>query len=155
MAKSKKGKAKEAAASSKTGDSAPPDTLASLLEDHELNCKILALIRDLQSVAKDHNAQNRLSCTTDERYLSAPYFSPSEVSRIKSATTPDGVTIEDALNSRFENFFNKRSASGDFRPCGPHDMVPIYLEVFGMDVSDLKDEKFLGRLQRSGLPPVE
>ena len=154
MAKSKKSKAKANAEGSDAAGETAPCTLESLLENVELRYKICALIHDLRNVDKDHNAQVRLASTTDERYMSAPYFSPSEATRVKSATTSDGKTTEEEMTSQFESFFNKRSASGDFRPRGPHDMVPIFLEVFGLDLSDIKDEKFLGRLRRSGLPPV-
>lgn len=61
------------------------------------------------------------------------------------------MTIEEAIKMRMSNFYNKRKASGDFRPCGPHDMVPVYLNVFGIEREALEDEQFLGRLRRAGL----
>ena len=61
------------------------------------------------------------------------------------------VTIEAAIQSSLQNFFEKRRASGDARPCGPHDMGPIYKAVFGISTEELRDEKFLGRLRRCGL----
>ena len=54
-----------------------------------------------------------------------------------------------------ENFFEKRRASGDARPCGPHDMGSIYLAVFGVSKEELKDDKFLSRLRRAGLPRLD
>jgi hypothetical protein len=65
------------------------------------------------------------------------------------------VTIEDAIKGGLENFFEKRRASGDARPCGPHDMGPIYLAVFGISKDELKKEKFLSRLKRAGLPRLD
>ena len=61
------------------------------------------------------------------------------------------ATIQDTIHQGLANFFDKRKASGDARPCGPHDMLPIYLDVFKLKKGDVKDEKFLGRLKRSGL----
>jgi hypothetical protein len=65
--------------------------------------------------------------------------------------TPETMTIEAAIKSCLQNFFEKRRASGDARPCGPHDMGPIYQAVFGITKEDLKNEKFLSRLRRTGL----
>lgn len=67
------------------------------------------------------------------------------------STTLELMTIEEAIKSSLKNFFEKRRASGDARPCGPHDMGPIYRAVFGITKEDLKDEKFLSRLSRAGL----
>jgi hypothetical protein len=60
-------------------------------------------------------------------------------------------TIEGAIERRLANFHEKRSASGDSRPCGPHDLAPVYLEVFGMRKDEMQDTRFLVRLRRSGL----
>lgn len=68
-----------------------------------------------------------------------------------SPSTPGLMTIEEAIKSCLQNFFEKRRASGDARPCGPHDMGPIYAAVFGIAKEELKDEKFLSRLRRAGL----
>lgn len=70
-------------------------------------------------------------------------------------SAPQSVTIEEAIKSCLRNFFEKRRASGDARPCGPHDMGPIYRTVFGFTNNDLKDEKFLSRLRRAGLEQSE
>lgn len=59
--------------------------------------------------------------------------------------------MEEAIHERLTDFFDKRRASGDARPCGPHDMVPIYATVFGIPKEQLSDERFLGHLRRSGL----
>ena len=68
---------------------------------------------------------------------------------------PELITIETAIKSRLQTFFEKRRASGDARPCGPHDMGPIYLAVFSITRGGLKDKKFLSRLKRNGLPSLE
>jgi hypothetical protein len=146
MAKSKNAKSKATAPETEL---ATPHTLASIIDSNDLRFKICALIYDLKNT-KDQTSQTRLSSTTDPRYLSAPYFSPTEAELVKSALVDGDETVEQTLTTQFENFFSKRSASGDFRPCGPHDMVPIYLGIFGMEVGDL--EGIEGRLRRSGLP---
>ncbi|KAF5873687.1 uncharacterized protein Bfra_005151 [Botrytis fragariae] len=46
------------------------------------------------------------------------------------------MTVETAIKSCFQSYFEKRKARGDARPCGPQ---------------ELDDEKFLGRLRRAGL----
>jgi hypothetical protein len=65
--------------------------------------------------------------------------------------TADFKTVEDAIRERLRTFYDKRKASGDFGPCGPHDMAPVYLSVLGIPCGELEDERFLGRLRRSGL----
>lgn len=62
-----------------------------------------------------------------------------------------GTTVEQAISTDLENFFEKRRASGDCRPCGPHDMVPVYLSRFGIEKAEIEDEKFVSRVRRSGL----
>ena len=130
----------------------------------------------------DAAAEKRLSSTTHELYISAPYFTESEAIKVRTtlidnagedATTEEDqgtssfvknassfptnppcrekVTPEEAIHSKLGNFFKKRKASGDSRPCGPHDMVPIYLSIFGIGKEELKDERFLSRVRRSEL----
>lgn len=70
----------------------------------------------------------------------------------------ESKTVEEAIKEGLAGVFDKRRASGDSRPCGPHDMAPIYEEVFGIEPSELRDERFLSRVRRSGLgesPPKE
>jgi hypothetical protein len=179
MTKSKKTKIKlsqdNAGASGASGAStfSVPDLLASpvsdLRHDAQLWYRILVLLYDLRSLNKDYNSQKRTLCTTDELYLSTPYFTPSEAARIKSTLTKapknaaeentadddeqhaETQTIEAYIKVCLANFFEKRKASGDARPCGPHDMAPIYQRAFGIETAELQDERFLSRLRRSGL----
>lgn len=65
--------------------------------------------------------------------------------------SPKGVTLEEAIYDRLSSFFDKHKASGDARPCRPHDMDPIYGDVFEIPKEKLEDERFLARLRRSGL----
>jgi hypothetical protein len=77
---------------------------------------------------------------------------PNEVDgSSKEVPTPETMSIEAAIKSCLQNFFEKRRASGNARPCGPHDLGPIYQAVFGITKEDLKNEKFLSRLRRTGL----
>ena len=141
-------------------------TLSSLREDVDLWYRIRILLYDLNTV-KDPLSEKRLSSTMNELYISEPYFRDVEASKIRTALiyeadVPDlfsngispeaqEVTIEQALHHKLENFLDKRKASGDSRPCGPHDMVPIYGSIFGITKEDLGDAHFLRRLRRSGL----
>lgn len=109
------------------------------------------LVHDVRNVAKDKLCENRTLQTTDELYISTPYFTEAEATAIKATQTEEGITVYEALATNLKNFIEKRQASGDFRPCGPHDMGPVYLQCFGMDKLDVEDEKFLSRLRRCGL----
>ncbi|KAK3657789.1 hypothetical protein LTR56_002168 [Elasticomyces elasticus] len=133
--------------------------------------RICILIYDLRNLKNDKACSNRLDQTTDELYISAPYFSADEAAIIKAATvnapttenetadetattgsaSTERITLEQAISSSLQNFFDKRKASGDCRPCGPHDMVPVYLTCFGIEKAEIEDEKFLSRVRRSGL----
>ncbi|KAG9645086.1 hypothetical protein KCU95_g8269, partial [Aureobasidium melanogenum] len=158
--------------------------LQALQANRNLWYKIRVLLHDLCNIATDRAAELRTLATTDELYISAPYFTAEEAALVKNteilAPTPTEVpefeeldqevtleprqtedvtshtvTIEQAIKDCLQNFFEKRRASGDSRPCGPHDMGPIYRAVFGISKEELKDEKFLSRLRRAGLPRLE
>lgn len=144
-------------------------TISSLRENAELWYRIRVLIHDLGNIGKDSNSEKRLSITTHELYISPPYFSESEAIDVRTTlvdhtaevegsssfehTSPsaDKATLEEFIHNRLVNFFDKRKASGDSRPCGPHDMAPVYVSVFGISKEEMKDERFLSRLRRSGL----
>jgi len=181
---------KQAAQKPKEALQVTTTTLSDLMQDASLWYKIHVLIYDLCNIKTDPSSESRTLLTTDELYISGPYFTASESILIKAtiiqdirnteitaendeaaggiitveatpaetlATTRDFTveretrTIEEAIKERLAGFFDKRRASGDSRPCGPHDMAPIYESVFGIQHSELQDERFLGRLRRSGL----
>ena len=145
----------------------PTTMLSDIRSNPDLWYRIKVLLHDLSNVGHDISSEKRLSVTTNELYISAPYFSEAEATQILSTlietSTPSDegsiahspkiltASIQETIHQRLANFFDKRKASGDSRPCGPHDMLPIYLDVFKLQKQDLKDEKFLGRLRRSGL----
>ncbi|EME39196.1 hypothetical protein DOTSEDRAFT_138389 [Dothistroma septosporum NZE10] len=155
MAKNKRKNKTSITLPNKTSARRSPCTLAELHEDQNVCYKIKALIYDLHNMAKDKSCENRTLQTTDPLYISAPYFTAEEAMSIKTAVVEggDGTTtsLEQDITAKLENFFEKRRASGDCRPCGPHDLVPVYLECFGLVKADLEDEKFISRLKRSGL----
>lgn len=150
-------------------------TLSNLRQDANLWYRIRVLLHDLSNIGGDPSAERRLSSTTHKLYISAPYFTESEAIKVRTtvldnpteATTAedrsngssknpsppsyDKATLEEAIHNRLANFFDKRRASGDSRPCGPHDMFPIYVSAFGIGKEELKDKRFLSRLRRSGL----
>ncbi|KAH0171875.1 hypothetical protein KCU67_g1968, partial [Aureobasidium melanogenum] len=158
--------------------------LQALQANQNLWYKVRVLLHDLCNIATDRAAELRTLATTDELYISAPYFTAEEAALVKNTqilaptltevpefeeldqevtseprqtedVTSHTVTIEQAIKDCLQNFFEKRRASGDSRPCGPHDMGPIYRAVFGISKEELKDEKFLSRLRRVGLPRLE
>ncbi|MCJ1455069.1 hypothetical protein MMC28_005423 [Mycoblastus sanguinarius] len=149
-------------------------TLSALRQDVDICYRIRVLLYDLSNIASDPLSEKRISSTTHELYISEPYFTESEATRIRTALIDDAaeaettsiqsasstkdtsisrkeVTIEEAIHDKLIDFFDKRRASGDSRPCGPHDMFPVYGSIFGIQKEELKDEHFLGRLRRSGL----
>lgn len=147
----------------------PAATLVEIRQDADLWYRIHVLLYDLSNVAIDPSSEKRISSTTHELYISEPYFLDSEAARVRTALIDDApaeaegesgkpddafrkdVTVEEAIHNWLSDFFEKRKASGDARPCGPHDMVPAYASVFEIVKEDLKDERFLSRLRRSGL----
>jgi hypothetical protein len=117
---------------------------------------------------KNSLSQTRLSKTTDPLYISYPYFTESEATSIKEAIVDAytesqdlandsgnslyllGVqsTVQDMIETRMANFFNKWRASGNSRQCDPHGLAPIYEEVFGINRTELEEEGFLRCLRK-------
>ena len=163
--------------------------LSNLRQDADLWYRLHILLYDLCNLSIDPSSERRICSTTNELYISEPYFTTAEACRIRAATVgglsdesndavdavtyvetvikkptntnevkadrvpahTEDATVEVAIHSRLGNFFEKRKASGDVRPCGPHDMLPIYLDVFDIRKDELKEDKFLSRLRTSGL----
>ncbi|KAK1971563.1 putative C6 transcription factor [Colletotrichum sublineola] len=159
-------------------------TTSGVRDDPILGYKIRVLLYDLRNLSNEPSSERRLNATTDEHYISAPYFQQEEAVLIKTALVdidlddrldPSTIDYMDdlqatnarspvSLSSRLRNqpldaairmmlgnFLEKRRASGDWRPCGPHHLAPIYAALFGLDVAELKDDKFLSRLRRAGI----
>jgi hypothetical protein len=59
-------------------------TLADLQANFDFWYKIRVLLHDLCNIANDRAAEARTLGTTDELYISAPYFTPDEVALIKT-----------------------------------------------------------------------
>ncbi|KAK6434516.1 hypothetical protein LTR95_009302 [Oleoguttula sp. CCFEE 5521] len=129
------------------------DTLADLRADRDIWYRILVLIYDLRNIKNDRASENRTLQTLEPLYISTPYFTPEEAEAVKAVIVEaeTQTTLEQAITKALENFFEKRRASGDARPCGPHDMVPVYFECFGVEKGEVEDEKFVSRVRRSGL----
>ena len=154
-----------------TTNVAGPTSFSTIRQDADLWYRIHVLMYDLSNVTIDPSSERRISATTHELYISEPYFLDSEAKRICTAVIDvddviergeeeavdntsvlsKDVTVEEMIHYFLSDFFDKRKASGDARPCGPHDMVPIYGRVFGIQKEELKDERFLSRLRRSGI----
>ena len=144
----------------------PTAALSDIQSNPDIWYRVQVLLYDLSNVGNDVLSEKRLSATTNEPYISAPYFTEAEATQILSTLVEPGslskesiapspnvrtTTIQDTINQRLANFLAKRKASGDPRPCGPHDMLPIYLDVFKLRRGDLKKKKFIARLRKSGL----
>ncbi|KAI4867208.1 putative C6 transcription factor [Hypoxylon rubiginosum] len=167
-------KARSVAAATSIQHQSPIKT-SIIVTDSNLGYKIRVLLYDFRNVRTDHASQERLSLTVDPLYISSPYFTQEEAACVRAATVdtytennedpdardpennekaipiPQSKTVEDMLHTKFAKFLEKRRASGDSRPCGPHDMAPIYESIFGISQTKLEDENFLCRLRKSGL----
>ena len=178
MGKKKEKKKSKAAdeAQSQASISTPSNiltTTSSIAADPTLGYKVRVLLYDFLNVTKDNNSEKRINSTTDEHYISGPYFDETQVVIIKAATvdvnldrhtednrtedldsvmvSQQGQSFEDAVRALLSSFIDKRRASGDARPCGPHHLAPMYAKFFGIDMEELKDAKFLSRLRRAGI----
>jgi hypothetical protein len=178
MAKSSKSKTTQPPPS--PASTAAITTVADLRKDAALWYKILLLIYDLKNVgSKNPESKNRLEQTTHVRHLSGPYFTEMEAEKVRNAvvvgwrstreeseeydeeensTEPEvtdatdvPTTLDQAITHRLKNFLDKRKASGDARPCGKHDMVPVYLECFGAKKEEIEGEGFVRRATKYGL----
>lgn len=137
-------------------------TTSQISSDKHVGFMLRVLLHDLQNVGKNPLSEKRLNRTTDEHYLSPPYFTPEETASIKRALADKHTqnseaaeykstaltSVNDALTDMLGGFFDKQRASGDSRPCGPHDLVLIYCSLFGVKLDELQDETFLTRLRR-------
>ena len=152
-----------------------PTTISALTPDPNIGYKLRVLLYDIRHITKDHASQSRISMTTDPLYISGPYFTSDEAAILKGVIVdtwkptydPDSYedcdvdipaehdmprSVQETIEDCLERFFEKRRASGASRPCGPHDMAPVYEAMFGIGKAELEEEGFLGRLKRSGLP---
>lgn len=64
------------------------------------------------------------------------------------------VTTDKSIHDPSSDSSDKRNASGDARTCESHD-VPVYETVLGIQKNELKDERCLSRLRRSGLGDLQ
>ncbi|KAI3544159.1 methyltransferase domain-containing protein [Colletotrichum abscissum] len=142
----------------------PKLTTSSINADPILGYKIRVLILDFLRKAKDPEAQRRIDSTTEVNYISGPYFDQEQAKRVREATvdvelqisisaaTQDnhegdeneernprvrisGLTVEEAIETVMNGFLDERRASGDTKPCGPHDLAPIYAALFGIGMT--------------------
>ncbi|CAM1503667.1 Fc.00g012580.m01.CDS01 [Cosmosporella sp. VM-42] len=127
--------------------------------------------RPYLNVASEHLSLERPSKATDPLHISEPYFTPEEAALTKQAIVDNdgdvhqhtfhpkgddypaerhnlrGDTFESAVHTQLANSLDKRRAGGDNRPWKPLDMAPIYKQVFGIHLVELKNEKFRRRLR--------
>lgn len=156
MAKTKnKGKNKNKAKNAQIETSTPqpptnaPITLSDLRKDNSLWYRILLLIHDFHH-QKQPPSKTRTDEILDIIYIGAPYFTSEEADKIKSAIVEDSQkTLEELIHARLED--RRATTLSAIFPCGPHDMVPVYLECFGVDKAEILDKKFLERVERWGL----
>ncbi|KAJ2972357.1 hypothetical protein NQ176_g7203 [Zarea fungicola] len=162
-----------------------PMSTSEVSEHQDLGYKLRVLIHDLVNMTKNPTAVARLNSTTDEHYISLPYFTPEEGLLVRNAiidTEPDlyhvpsyggfdhndddndqadgkaSTTtslatkhVHEALSTILSTFLEKRRASGDARPCGPHHLAPLYAALFGIALEEIQDAGFLTRLRKNGL----
>ncbi|KZZ88340.1 hypothetical protein AAL_08103 [Moelleriella libera RCEF 2490] len=137
----------------------PPKTTSSIAAHPTLGYNLRVLLHDFLHLTDNPNAQRRINATTDEHYISLPYFTAKNASLIKSAIVDasgadkevQGQSFEGAIWIILQEFIEKRRASGDARPCGPHHLAPLYAALFGVQLEDIQADKFLIRLRRQGV----
>lgn len=149
---------------------AAQQTTSAVASNPTLGYKLRVLLYDLVHVAKDPNAGRRLNATTNEHYISLPYFDEAEAAVVRTATVDvdleeatdslgplseplilRGKSFDEAVHIILSEFINKRRASGDIRPCGPHHLAPLYASLFGVSLQEIREESFLRRLRRTGV----
>ena len=135
MAKKNKNKESSATTPDVKAIKTTPYTFPELRNNSGLWYKIRVLIYDPHNMTKDKTCENRTLQTPDALYISGPYFTIDEAAAIKTTiveTTAAGTTttLEQAISKNLENFLEKRRASGDARPCGPHDVGPCLSFAF-------------------------
>lgn len=151
-------------------------SVSDLKQDLDPLYRIRVLLYDLRNMLTNRASEHRTLRTTNELYISDPYFTASQANLIKAAITQEYMKpeleervddtemakeeevvkepqpVEKANKARLTNFLEKRRASGNSRPCGPHDMAPIYESVFGINRSELQDDNFIRRVNKAWLP---
>lgn len=60
-------------------------------------------------------------------------------------------SFESVLGILLNRFLDKRRASGDARPCGPHHLAPLYAALFGIRMDELQEDSFVRRVRRDKL----
>jgi hypothetical protein len=60
------------------------------------------------------------------------------------------MTAKQAIKTLLSGFLEKRKASCDSRPCGPHDLAPVYEAVFEIQKIELEEEGVLGEGKEGG-----
>lgn len=123
--------------------------------DSEATAIRTALVDIHSAINKTENEEEREQEQEQEATAAAAAADDNNPDPNLSALPKDNMTVEEAIHHYLTDFFDKRKASGDARPCGPHDMVPIYGKVFGIRKEEVKEERFLSRLRRSGLGDLE
>ena len=61
------------------------------------------------------------------------------------------MTVKEPLNFFWQGSWICGKASGDAKPCGPHDMAPVYEKVLGIDRAKLEGENLWSLVRRLGL----
>lgn len=90
--KSKSVRSEVVVSGSKTSIEVATCTAASVASDPYLGYKLRVLLHDLRNMPGDRSCEARTLSTTDELYLSQPYFTPDEALKIKNAIVDHKIT---------------------------------------------------------------
>lgn len=125
-------------------------TVADLRKHERLWYKILLLIYDFHH-QKQESSKSRTDEIIDPIYIGMPYFTTEEADTIKMAFVDDtqSQTLEALIQATLEE--RQQTTITHIFPCGPHDMVPVYLSCFSIDKAEITDTKFVSRVARCGL----
>lgn len=145
------------ALSTTASNSTTAPTILDLQTNNSLWYKIHVFIYDLRHFHEIPTSQTRLDQIADPSYLGLPYFTPTEVSQVKSTLVGTGAPtlaqlIEETLNERLEKRMKKRVESEDYRVCAAHDLAPIFEKALNINSKEhAKNKEFLALIEKSGL----
>ncbi|KAF2436790.1 hypothetical protein EJ08DRAFT_3053 [Tothia fuscella] len=107
-------------------------TIQDLQANKTLWYKLHVFIHDLHNFSTNPSSHSRLDSVVDPSYISLPYFTPSEVTLLKSTVIENDKTfeqiIQETLIERLNRTTKKRVESSDCRTCAAHDFCADFRE---------------------------
>ncbi|KGQ05658.1 hypothetical protein BBAD15_g9088 [Beauveria bassiana D1-5] len=137
-----------------TGDptSAPPTTTSAVAADPILGFKMRLLSHDFITLpCFDQQQADAVEAAIVDTIPTVEHehrWGQEHLAVLANIPSQQGQRFDLALEVFFQNFFDKRRASGDARPCGPHNLAPVYALLFGIDKKELDSPQFQSRIRK-------